>query len=412
MKKKKVKVLRNLNKWILVLTIIFAFGGAFFILDASSISATLTYGKSSPYFFFSKQLLFVVLGFIGASVILKLFDIKSYEPFSGIIALGLIVATTAKLFGSVITGGISTLTINIAGFQLQPAEFLKLFLTIYLGSFLGKWSNCGKRKWRILFPLLMCGYAVGLVVVGGDYGSAAIMLALFALIIVSTPIRKDIINSENKSDVILRRGMKTLKYVAVGGLVLSIVFLKFGYKIIPESWLNKSQRLSRFIYTNPCDRYEEQTGYQVCNGYIAIDNGGLVGVGAGKSIQKYLYLPESHTDFIFPIIVEEFGVLIGIAIIFLYMFLTYLIFKVATNTYELSNSIICYGIGIYFMLHIFVNLGGVLGIIPLTGVPLPFLSYGGSSCFATIGAFTVVQRIYIESNIEKKNREINKIVNK
>ena len=94
------------------------------------------------------------------------------------------------------------------------------------------------------------------------------------------------------------------------------------------------------------------------------------------------------------------------------MVLTYLIFKVATNTYDLSNSIICYGIGIYFMLHIFVNLGGVLGIIPLTGVPLPFLSYGGSSCLAIIGAFTVVQRIYIDNQIEKKNREINKIVNK
>ena len=93
------------------------------------------------------------------------------------------------------------------------------------------------------------------------------------------------------------------------------------------------------------------------------------------------------------------------------MLLTYFVFRVATNTYNLSNSIICYGLGVYFMLHIFVNLGGVLGIIPLTGVPLPFLSYGGSSCLATIGAFTAVQRIYVESQIEKKNREINKIVN-
>ena len=258
----------------------------------------------------------------------------------------------------------------------------------------------------------MCLFSVILVVAGGDLGSAAIMLALFALIIVSTPLRKDIINSENKSDVILKKAMTSLKYIAVIGLFGSVALLKFGYKIIPEDLLSQSQRLSRLIYTNPCDRYEEQTGYQVCNGYIAIDNGGLFGVGAGKSVQKYLYLPESHTDFIFPIIVEEFGVITGVIIILLYMFLTYLIFKVATNTYDLSKSIICYGIGIYFMLHIFVNLGGVLGIIPLTGVPLPFLSYGGSSCLAIIGAFTVIQRIYIENQIEKKNREINKIVNK
>ena len=412
MKKRKVKVLRNLNKWILVLTIIFAFGGAFFILDASSISATLTYGKSSPYFFFSRQLIFVIASFIIAIIILKIIDTKAYEPLSGIASLVILGITGIKVFSNVITGGISTLTINIAGIQLQPAEFLKLFLTIYVGSFLGKWSNCGKPKWLIIFPLSMCLFSVILVVAGGDLGSAAIMLALFALIIVSTPIRKDIINSENKSDIILKKAMTSLKYIAVIGLFGSVALLKFGYKIIPEELLNQSQRLSRLIYTNPCDRYEEQTGYQVCNGYIAIDNGGLFGVGAGKSVQKYLYLPESHTDFIFPIIVEEFGVITGVIIILLYMFLTYLIFKVATNTYDLSKSIICYGIGIYFMLHIFVNLGGVLGIIPLTGVPLPFLSYGGSSCLAIIGAFTVIQRIYIENQIEKKNREINKIVNK
>ena len=412
MKKRKVKVLRNLNKWILVLTIIFAFGGAFFILDASSISATLTYGKSSPYVFFSRQLIFVIASFIIAIIILKTVDTKAYEPLSGIASLVILGITSIKVFSNVITGGISTLTINIAGIQLQPAEFLKLFLTIYVGSFLGKWSNCGKPKWLIIFPLSMCLFSVILVVAGGDLGSAAIMLALFALIIVSTPIRKDIINSENKSDIILKKAMTSLKYIAVIGLFGSVALLKFGYKIIPEELLNQSQRLSRLIYTNPCDRYEEQTGYQVCNGYIAIDNGGLFGVGAGKSVQKYLYLPESHTDFIFPIIVEEFGVITGVIIILLYMFLTYLIFKVATNTYDLSKSIICYGIGIYFMLHIFVNLGGVLGIIPLTGVPLPFLSYGGSSCLAIIGAFTVIQRIYIENQIEKKNREINKIVNK
>lgn len=412
MKKKRVKVLRNLNKWILVLTIIFAFGGAFFILDASSISATLTYGKSSPYFFFSRQLVFVIISFILALIMLKVIDTKAYEPLSGIASLVLLGITGVTVFSSVITGGISTLTINIAGIQLQPAEFLKLFLTIYVGSFLGKWSNGGKPKWLILFPLLMCFFAVLFVVAGGDLGSAAIMLALFALIIVSTPLRKDIINSGNKSDIILRKGITALKYIAIIGLFGSIAVLKFGYKIIPEDWLNKSQRLSRLIYTNPCDRYEEQTGYQVCNGYIAIDNGGLFGVGPGKSVQKYLYLPESHTDFIFPIIVEEFGVITGIVIIFLYMVLTYLIFKVATNTYELSNSIICYGIGIYFMLHIFVNLGGVLGIIPLTGVPLPFLSYGGSFCITTICSLALVQRIHIENMEEKKKREINKIVNR
>ena len=408
MKKKKVKVLKHLNKGILTLTMLFAIVGAFFILDASSISATLTYGKSTPYFFFIRQLIFVFVSFFVLAIPILKIDTKNYEWLSFIVSFIFLGLTAYKVLSNAITGNISALTIDLKVLQLQPAEFLKVFLTLYLGSFLGKWSNCKRPKWLIFFPLAVCFGAFLLVALGGDLGSAAIMAALFALIFTCTPIRKDIKDSNDQMDKILKNTIVTLKILVIVGLISSILFLKFGYKILPKSWLESSSRLSRLIYTNTCERYEDLSGYQVCNGYIAIDNGGLFGVGPGKSVQKYLYLPESHTDFIFPIIVEEFGVITGIIIVLFYMLLTYLIFKVATNTYELSNSIICYGLGVYFMLHVFVNLGGVLGIIPLTGVPLPFLSYGGSSCLAIIGAFTAVQRIYIENQLEKKNREKNK----
>ena len=409
-KKKKVKVLRHLNKPILALTLLFAIAGAFFILDASSISATQTYGKDSPYFFFGRQLLFIFDSFFLALGIIRI-DTKRYEKLSLIFIVICLALTGYKVLSNQITGDISALSIDLKIMQIQPAEFLKVFVTLYIGNALGKWSNCERATWRMLGPIIVCLASVGVVFAGGDYGSAAIMAALFALTFVCTPIRKDILNSKDEKDIKIRKTINITKGLAVFGLVGAVLVLKFGYKVIPQEKLESSSRLSRFIYTNPCDRYEEQTGYQVCNGFIAIDNGGLKGVGQGNSIQKYLYLPESHTDFIFPIIVEEFGVIVGIAIILAYMLLTYFVFRVATNTYNLSNSIICYGLGVYFMLHIFVNLGGVLGIIPLTGVPLPFLSYGGSSCLATIGAFTAVQRIYVESQIEKKNREINKIVN-
>ena len=89
------------------------------------------------------------------------------------------------------------------------------------------------------------------------------------------------------------------------------------------------------------------------------------------------------------------------AIIIAYMVLLYLVFKVAVDTHELRNSIICYGIGIYFMLHVFINLGGVLGIIPVTGVPLPFLSYGGSFCICMLASFAIIQRINMENKMYK-----------
>jgi cell division protein FtsW len=232
---------------------------------------------------------------------------------------------------------------------------------------------------------------------GGDFGSAAIMVTLFALIFLKVPSDDKIIS--------------IIKVLAVLGIIGALVILKYSYLILPESVLKSDYRLNRLIYMNPCDRYEYDSGYQVCNGYIAINNGGLFGTGIGESVQKYLYLPASHTDFIFPIIVEELGVLVGIGILIGYMVITYYIFKIATNTYKLQNSIICYGIGVYFLLHIFVNLGGVLGLIPLTGIPLPFLSYGGSFCMTMICAFAIIQRINIENVEEKRQREIKKIVN-
>ena len=218
------------------------------------------------------------------------------------------------------------------------------------------------------------------------------MAALYALVFIAVPIRKE------------EKLLKWIKTIALVGIVVSILFLKFGYKILPESLL-ESGRFNRFVYTNPCDRYEDNSGYQVCNGYIAIDNGGLLGVGIGNSVQKYMYLPASHTDFIFPIIVEELGVISGLLILIGFIAIAYFVFKIASNTYKLQNSLISYGIGIYFILHIFVNLCGVLGIIPLTGVPLPFLSYGGSFCIVLICSFAVVQRINIENNIEKELRK-------
>ena len=229
---------------------------------------------------------------------------------------------------------------------------------------------------------------------GGDYGSAAIMAALYALVFISVP--------STKKD----KFVTWTKRIACIGLIVCVLILKFGYLVIPQKVLESDYRLNRLVYKSPCDRYEDNSGYQVCNGYIAIDNGGMSGVGIGESVQKYLYLPASHTDFIFPIVVEELGTITGVLIIIGYMVIIFLVFKVAIECENLQNSIICYGIAIYFMLHIFVNLGGVLGIIPLTGVPLPFLSYGGSFCITVICSFAIVQRINMENLEEKRIKEL------
>lgn len=400
MKKYIVKVFKNLNKSLFFWTMLYAIGGAFLILDASLISATLTYGYDNPYHFFIAQLAFIVLSLIGAYIIIKFIPTKIYGIASIFVGGILVVALVGAFGGNWIGNGVRAVTLQIGGFTVQPAEFLKIALIMFMGSFYYYRSKNPKLKswwWLALIPSIT---VFAIVMFGGDFGTAAIIAALSALIFVAIPTSKEEI------------WFNRIKKIAIVGLVGSVLALKFGYLVIPEEKLKSDYRLNRFIYTNPCDRYEENSGYQVCNGFIAIDNGGLKGVGIGNSVQKYLYLPASHTDFIFPIVVEELGTIVGVLIIIGFMYIIALIFKVASSSYNLQNSIICYGIGINLMLHIFVNLGGVLGVIPLTGVPLPFLSYGGSFCITTICSLALVQRIHIENKEEKKKREINKIVNR
>ena len=388
MKKYIVKVFKNLNKSLFFWTMLYAIGGAFLILDASLISATLTYGYDNPYHFFIAQLAFIVVSLIGAYIIIKFIPTKIYGIASIFIGGILIVALVGTFGGNWIGNGVRAVTLQIGGFTLQPAEFLKIALIMFMGSFYYYRSKNPKLKswwWLALIPSIT---VFAIVMFGGDFGTAAIIAALSALIFVAVPTSKEEI------------WFNRIKRIAIIGLVGSVLALKLGYLVIPEEKLKSDYRLNRFIYTNPCDRYEENSGYQVCNGFIAIDNGGLKGVGIGNSVQKYLYLPASHTDFIFPIVVEELGSIVGVLIIVGFMYIIALIFRVASSSYNLQNSIICYGIGINLMLHIFVNLGGVLGIIPLTGVPLPFLSYGGSFCITTICSLALVQRIHIENKEE------------
>ena len=190
---------------------------------------------------------------------------------------------------------------------------------------------------------------------------------------------------------------KKTKLVIVSFTLISVLILALVMSITGKG-LSDSQK-SRFNFKDPCTRYREKTGYQVCNGYIAINSGGLLGSGYGNSKQKYLYLPEAHTDFIFAIIIEEMGLLVGILIILSYFIMIWRILMIGKRAYNLQGSIICYGVATYLALHVMINLGGVLGVIPLTGVPLPFYSYGGSFMINLLICLALVQRVSVENKI-------------
>ena len=158
--------------------------------------------------------------------------------------------------------------------------------------------------------------------------------------------------------------------------------------------------MTRFNFINPCKNYLEG-GYQICNAYIAINNGGLLGLGIGKSQQKYSYIPEPHTDMVFAIIAEEQGLLRSSLILIGYTIILYRILNLSSKSNTLRGKYICLGVATYIFSHIAINLGGLLGLLPLTGVPLPFLSYGGSFTISLLISLGLVQRVHIEHKREK-----------
>ena len=193
---------------------------------------------------------------------------------------------------------------------------------------------------------------------------------------------------------------KIITFGVILVLFAALVLTMMGKTLIHE------RQLERLTFTNPCSRLLNE-GNQVCNGYIAINNGGLTGVGLGNSTQKYLYLPEPYTDFIFAVIVEELGVVTGIVIILAYIFVLFRIYLIAKKSYTNRGALICYGVLFYIFLHICVNLMGLLGMMPMTGVPLPFISYGGSFTLCLMVSVAFVQRVCIETRIreEEKNKK-------
>ena len=138
-------------------------------------------------------------------------------------------------------------------------------------------------------------------------------------------------------------------------------------------------------------------GYQVCNGLIAINSGGFNGLGIGKSQQKYSYIPDPHTDSIFTIIVEENGFKMGAFIIILYAWMMFRIYRISRKANTTRGKFLAFGGLIYLSLHVIFNLGGILGILPLTGVPLPLLSYGGSFTISFLCMLAIVQLVHIET---------------
>ncbi len=349
------------------------------VFSASNVTAYMTHAVS-PYNYFKKQAFFLLIGFVLSFIMIR-FNAKSYGIFSwGLLLIGIVALVLVLFLGEKHNQAFSWFKVGFI--SIQPSEFIKIITIVFLANYYDK-NQKKLNGWAAsLFPIGICAIIAGLIFIQPDLGTTIIYCAIVGIIFLAVPITKEI-------------KFKTI-FAIVGLLAFGILALVgSGKGVLLE------RQIQRFDYRRPCDKILS-TGSQVCNCYIAINNGGLTGVGLGNSTQKYLYLPEPYTDFIFAIIVEELGVITGILIILMYMFIILRILLIGRASPSNHGAVMCYGIAAYIALHIMVNLMGIMGLIPLTGVPLPFMSYGGSFTICLIAALTIVQIVSVENGILNK----------
>ncbi|MDK9865083.1 MULTISPECIES: cell division peptidoglycan polymerase FtsW [Staphylococcus] len=370
--------------------------GLVMVYSASMVAATkgsLTGGVPvTGTYFYTRQLMYVIMSlilvfFMAFFMNVKFLESIRFQKWMMMIMVALLVATL--LVGSNINGSKSWL--NLGFMNLQASELLKIAIIVYIPYMIEKKRpKVFKNPKLLASPIILASICIALVLLQRDVGQTLLILIIFFSIIFYAGIGVQ----------------KSLKYglmILFGVVIIGSLFLLLG--LVPDYLTARFSTL-----TNPFSN-EEGTGYHISNSLIAIGNGGLFGRGLGNSIMKLGYLPEPHTDFIFSIIAEELGLVGCVVVICLLFFIVYRAFELANKTNSYFYKLVCVGIASYIGSQTFVNLGGISGTIPLTGVPLPFISFGGSSMISlsiAMGLLLITaKQIKIEELRKKKANKIN-----
>ena len=338
--------------------------GLLMIFDASSYIAFRDF--QDKYYYIREQSVWAVLGVCG----MIFFSYFNYKRFY-ILALPLLIAAIGLLIAVFIPGiGTGPILganrwINLGFTTLQPAEFVKLSLAIYLAAW---FSN--KEKERLLAFGLLIGFVFLLIMLQPDMGTGSIILF--------------------EALAIYYLSGASMKYILLGSpLLLALGF--FLIKIAPY----RAARLTAFLNV---DGNLEGASYHIKQILIALGSGGLFGVGIGNSLQKFAYLPENVTDSIFPIIAEEFGFFGSLILISLYAVFVWRGLYIASRAKDIFGKLLAGGIIAFLGIQIVINLGAMTALFPLTGVPLPFISYGGSALIVDFCAVGILLNIARQSH--------------
>lgn len=344
-------------KIVLFLSVILTIFGIYMVYSASRVWALEKYGDS--LYFFKRQLIFAVLGFIALYILYRLplerlID-KSYLFL--IVSFVLLILVLIPGIGIKRNGSQSWIGVGLIAFQ--PSEIFKIAAILFVSKCLTIYFPQTKYFWKSIVPILipsLIGFL--LIMLQPDLGTGIVLLAS---IVIMTMISK----------------AKFKNYIRLGLLAIGA----FAILIITKPY--RIQRITAFI--NP---FEDPlgSGFQIIQSLYAIGPGGLLGLGIDDSIQKHFYLPEPQTDFIFAIVCEEFGFIGALILILLFGYLLYYGLKIALLSKNLSFCFLSIGIIGLIGVQIIINLGVVVGLLPVTGITLPFISYGGTSLIMVLGS--------------------------
>jgi cell division protein FtsW len=356
--------------------------GLVMVYSASMITAVVRFHTPSDYFFQKQKWAWMIgacMFVLTAFVPYKHYARKKFLQF--IFFAMPMPLLYVLLFGH--TANNATSWIKIGLIRVQPAEFAKIGLIIYLSGVLAnKQKKLLTSPQEALFPIYYMLFICLLIFLQPDAGTMLIIVAICLTIILSSATSKWLLIKQ--------------------GVLFGIVFL-LSLPFIYDKVFTEVRKARLYSFLDPF-AYAQKEGYQLINSYFAIANGGLKGLGLGQGIQKYGYLPEAHTDFIMAVIAEELG-LFGVSfVLILLSFIVLRGFVIARRCPDAFGSLLAIGISAMIGIQAFINLGGVTGIIPLTGVPLPFVSYGGSSLVLLMMSTGVLANISAVTTYEQKHK--------
>ncbi len=354
----------NIDFPLLIITLILILIGLIMIMSASGVRAYNQYGNA--HYFFSRQLLFALAGLL-LMFFASMLDYNIYYRYSKIILLtGMFLLTLVIIPGIGRTAGGATRWISLGFFDFQPSELIKIALIIYISSFISRKSARIQDFKKGILPVV-------------------IIIGLSAFLIMKQPDMGTAVNIIGFSFIILLVGGMRFKHLF--GLSIPGVLL-MGYYISSAPYrLNRVQ-----TFLNPWED-PRGSGYHIIQSLLALGSGGLTGVGPGNSRQKFLYLPEPGTDFIFAILGEEFGFIGAAFVIILFGVFAYRGVLIALNARDLFGSLLATGITSMIIIQVLINIGAVTSLLPVTGITLPFISYGGSSLMISLYAVGILLNI-------------------